>query len=403
MIFIVSAPMMFFAAGCLTAWPGKPAILAACCPARCRATDLITAIKGLAYGGLTLPGCEKYLSQALHLLERELPRQIMPDGGHVERNPSTHMAVLRHLIDLRTALRAARFEAPESLFHAIDRMTPMLRFYRHGDHGLALFNGGREEEAVLIDTVFGQADARGRPLKSAPHTGFERLLAGRTLVLMDTGRPPPPGDDAQAHAGTLSFELSIGRERMIVNCGANPAGDPRWQRALAATNAHSTLTIDDTNSSELLAHGGFGRRPAKVICERMEAEGASLVEASHDGYARNFGLTHQRRLFLGDSGEDLRGEDILIAAAGQRHKSRPFTIRFHLHPAAEAALVEGTNAALITLPSGIVWRLFTNGGALSLEDSIYWGHGEEPLPTPPNYHYRHHRAGTHHGEVGFAA
>jgi uncharacterized heparinase superfamily protein len=354
--------------------------LARILPGALQGADLITAIKGLAYGGLTLPGCEAYLNQALRLLEHELGRQIMPDGGHIARNPSSHMIVLRHLIDLRTALRMARFEAPESLVHAIDRMTPMLRFYRHGDNGLSLFNGGHEEEAVLIDTVFGQAEARGRPLKSAPHTGFERLLAGRTLVLMDTGGPPPTGYDGEAHAGTLSFELSIGRERMIVNCGTNMAGDPRWQRALAGTTAHSTLTIDETNSSEIKPDGSFGRRPGKVICERMEAEGAALVEASHDGYKANFGIIHQRRLFLGDSGEDLRGEDILTAtpdaAAGY-----PFTIRFHLHPAVTVSMTPEGNAALLHLPSGIVWRLLTNAGTLTIEDSIYMGHGDEAYPT----------------------
>ena len=45
--------------------------------------------------GLCLPGCEKALGQALRLLDRELPAQVLPDGGHIERNPERHMLVLR--------------------------------------------------------------------------------------------------------------------------------------------------------------------------------------------------------------------------------------------------------------------------------------------------------------------
>ncbi|MFX8637176.1 hypothetical protein ABTM28_20640, partial [Acinetobacter baumannii] len=86
----------------------------------------------------------------------------------------------------RSTFRTARADLPESLPGIIERMTPGVRFFRHGDGGLALFNGGQELEPVLIDAVLTQADARGRPLKSAPHSGFERILAGRALLLMDT-------------------------------------------------------------------------------------------------------------------------------------------------------------------------------------------------------------------------
>ena len=296
-------------------------------PGSLQGAALLSAVRGLAFGGLCLPGCEKALSQALRLLDRELPAQVLPDGGHVERNPERHMLVLRHLIDIRTVLRAARHEVPEVLQHAIDRMTPALRFFRHGDGGLSLFNGGREADPAMTDTVLAQSDARGRPLKSAPHCGFERMLAGRTTLVMDTGKAPPPGLDTDAHAGTLSFELTVGRERLIVNCGSHPSRFGPWRGALAATAAHSTLAVAETNSAEVLEQGGLGRRPGRITCERIEGDGATLVEATHDGYVRAFGLVHRRRLYLADNGDDLRGEDTLEGPAGT-----PFALRFHLHP-----------------------------------------------------------------------
>lgn len=344
--------------------------------------DLIVALKGLVYSAVCLGGRTSDADDVLKLLIRELPQQILPDGGHIERCPAAQLEALRHLIDIRAVLRVARGDVPEALQHAIDRMTPALRFFRHGDGGLALFNGGREGDPALIDTVLTQADARGRPLKSATHTGFERLIAGRTLALMDVGVPAAAGADAAAAAGTLALEVSVGKERLIVNCGAHPSQTGAWRQALAATAAHSTVIVADTNSSEVLSEGGLGRRPGLVTCERQELEaGAVLVVATHDGYAHNLGLLHRRRVYLADSGEDLRGEDTLEPVLGRQPPPQPFAVRFHLHPAATATLAESGGAALLRLASGAVWRLHARGGDVTIQESVYMGQGEEPRPS----------------------
>ncbi len=358
--------------------------LARTLPGRLDGAPLLVALKGLFYGLLCLPGAETRLEPAHKLLADTLKAQILPDGGHVQRSPATQLDLLRHLIDLRAVMRAAKAEVPEPLQHAIDRMAPALRFFRHGDGGLALFNGTREGEPVLVDTALAQADAPGRPLKSARHCGFERVQAGRTLILMDVGAPPPAVLDRGAHAGTLSFELSVGRERMIVNCGSmaglepapNGAQAAAWGLALRGTAAHSTVIAEETNSSEAVGEGGLGRRPAKVTVERQEEEGAVLIEASHDGYRRPFGLTHHRRLFVSVGGDDIRGEDRLEGG-----RERSFAVRFHLHPSVQVSAVQGGAAALLRLGGGGGWRLRASGAALTIEESVYCGTGGDMRRT----------------------
>jgi uncharacterized heparinase superfamily protein len=350
-------------------------------PGRLDGHDLLTALFGMAHGGISLPGQSRLLAEAMRQLDRELSRQVLADGGHVERNPSVQLAVLRQLIDLRGALRAGRYAVPEFVQHTIDRMTPALRFFRHCDGGLALFNGGREEDPAVVDAVLGQADARGRPLKSALHVGFERLIAGRTLLLMDVGRPPAPGIDAEAHAGTLSIEVSVGKERLIVNCGAHPAESDAWHAAMAATAAHSTVTIAETNSSEVLEGGGIGRRPTHVGCEREETEGAALVVGSHNGYAPGYGFLHRRRVYLADNGDDLRGEDVIEPVLGLEPVPQTFVVRFHLHPDVRIEMTGNGDQALLHLPSGQSWRLRAAGGTIEVAGSVYCGWGDEPRRT----------------------
>ena len=344
--------------------------LARALPGDLGGAPLLLAIKGLLATGLCLPGGDGRFAQAEKLLFEELPRQILADGCHIERCPSVHAMILEALIDIRALYKTARVEMPPALQHAIDHMTPALRFYRHGDGRLALFNGSDEGEALMIDTVLTQADARGRPLRHAAQAGFDRVTMGRTVVIADTGGPAPAGFDRTAHAGIGSFEMSIGRERFIVNCGHSGTG--ALQSALAGTAAHSTLAVADTNQMQIAATGGVKRRPRTVESRREDQPEGSLIEVSHDGYA-DLGLVHRRRLFLRDGGDDFRGEDTLVGSAVQ-----PFAIRFHLHPDVHASVIQNGRNALLRLGDNTGWRLRSDSEAITLVDSIYFGGGSAP-------------------------
>jgi len=341
--------------------------LAAALPAEEMDGRALTALKGLIAASISFPDHAGYLTRALRFLPQELERQVLPDGGHVERSPGAHLEALRNLIEIRALLHLAGTPPPAALGASIDLMGAALRMLRHSDGSLALFNGTRDEPAPLLDMVLAQTGRIGRGGPSVlPEMGFHRLQAGGTTLIVDAGAPPPPGLDRLSHAGTLSFEMSVNRTRVIVNCGAMPVGGGAWADAARATAAHSTLVIADTSSSELRA-GGLGRRPERVTAERQEANGAHWLEASHDGWLKPFGAVHRRRLYVGESGEDIRGEDAVEAPNGQ-----PFTVRFHLHPAISANLQQDGEGVLLRLPgSGGGWRLRAEGARLSLEESVY--------------------------------
>ena len=327
----------------------------------------IAALKGLVFAALCLPGDERRLAQALRLLEHEIDCQVLADGGHAARSPSVQLGVFRDLVEVRGVLAAAHQPVPDPLQHAIDRMAPMLRFFRHGDGGLALFNDSSEEDPALIDVALALGDAAGMAPASAPHSGFERLAARRTLVIADVGAPTAPAA-AHAHGGTLSFEMSVGKQRIIVNCGAHRGSDEVWRDAMRATAAHSTAAIDDADSLELDDAGGYLNRPERVVASRLEDDTATWVDASHDGFRPAFGVTHRRRLYLTADGDNLRGEDTISGRGSGR-----FTIRFHLHPGVQASLVADGTGALLRLPGGEGWRMRSAGAMLVIAESVYLG------------------------------
>lgn len=345
-------------------------------PGSQRGVQRLLLIKAAIYGAVALPNSAARLERAMGLLDQELRRQIHPDGGHIERSPSAQLTVLRILVDIRACLTAGRKEIPTALQGAIDRMAPALRAMRHADGSLIAFNGAAGEEVWLVDAVLTQADAPGRAPDELRYTGFQRMRAGRTLIVVDTGAPPPEGFDRTAHAGTLSFEMDVGKERLVMNCGAHPLETGPWVQVQRATAAHTTVTVGDTNSSELKSGGGIGRRIRHVTSARESVNGAVLVDASHDGYQAPFGLIHRRRLFLSPDGHDLRGEDSLTGAGGCG-----FVSRFHLHPEVRASLVGKDNAVLMRLASGGGWRFQASGGTVALAESICLGRGGEVRRT----------------------
>jgi uncharacterized heparinase superfamily protein len=328
------------------------------------------AIKGLIYGGVCLPGFESILDDGLSRLEKLTTKQILPDGGHISRNPSIMFQLLRLFIDLRSILIAGQIEAPEHLQNVIDRMGPILRGLRLGDGGMALFNGGATESSDSINQTFIQAGTKTKAINNAPHTGYQRMVAKRTVILIDAGKPPPPPFNGHAHAAPLSFELSIGKERLIVNCGSFTGADPAWHNALRATAAHSLMTVNDTNAIEMTPQDGLLSKNVQVDYARQESEGNIWLETSHNCYKKRFNITHKRRLYLAADGDDIRGDDELTGAV-----AGTYAIRFHFHPDVRASLVQDGSAILMRLKSGTGWRLRVNGGVLSLDDSIYLGDG----------------------------
>ena len=325
-----------------------------------------TVLKGLICGAMCLPTSSKRRSFLINKLEREIDRQILEDGGHKSRCPSTHHFVLRRLIEIRSILAGCSFPVPAKLNNAIGSMAPALRFFRHQDGGLSLFNGSQSENAEVVDRTLIKADSRGQPPASLPTAGFERFLSGRILALMDTGGPPPAGFDDLAHAGPLSLEISIGRERLVTNCGAISDGADKWRNVQRTTAAHSTLSLENRNSIELISAGGIGKRRSDVSILRDDDDENFICTTTHNGYAGILGTTHSRVIKLSKHSEQLDGIDQLFGRAGQR-----FDIRFHLHPTVSASIMQNGNSAILKLPKGGGWQFNSVGADLSLEDSIF--------------------------------
>ena len=345
----------------------------------------------LAELGLCAQGMPKLTRRGTKLLVDELKAQILPDGGHIGRNPQMIVDLLLDLLPLRQAYAARGASAPQMLLNVIDRMMPMLRLFRHGDGSMALFNGMGPTAAHALATVLAYDDVRALPLMHAPNSGYERLEAGETIIVADVGAPPPAPFSCDAHAGVLSFEMSSGAQRVIVNCGVPNNARAALRDAARSTAAHTALVVNDASTCRFATGAGLDRwvagqviaGPRKVDARRIEDHNAMEIEAAHDGYDQRFGLIHSRRLTLGADGRRIEGEDRLIPTArrvpgaGQAE----YALRFHLHPSVRPDVVGAGDTVALTLQDGQVWLFRASGLPVALEESIFLGGREGPRNT----------------------
>jgi uncharacterized heparinase superfamily protein len=327
----------------------------------------------LALAGTVTADQPRVARWALSALGDAVATEVLPDGGHASRSPEALVETLTVLVPVREALIRRQQPVPRGLREAIDRMMTMLRFFRHGDGGLAHFHGTGHLPAATVDAVLAYDDVRGTAPANARHSGFQRIQAGATVVLVDTGRVPPPAYSASAAASALAIEISHGTERLVVNCGALGRARANWAEAARATAAHSTLVVGDTSSARVLDFFGLERVLGPVLHggpRTMDMErGPLALRALHDGYRDTFGLTHERRLMLSEDGLWLEGEDRIVGQ--DRLDGTPFAIRFHLGAGAKVRLERSRRRALLTLPDGAIWVFGVDEGpSMALEDSV---------------------------------
>lgn len=346
----------------------------------------------LCYTALCLANQASHIRSASKKLSDELQRQILPDGGHISRNPGALIELLIDLLPLRQTFAARNIAPPPALLNAIDRMMPMLRFFRHGDGNFALFNGMSATSSDLLATLLAYDDTHGAPMANMPHTGFQRLDAGQTTVIIDTGPPPPAGVSHDAHAGCLSFELSSGISRIVTNCGMPTTGRDNWRPFARGTAAHSTLTYHDTSSCQFvemsamkrLLHGSpVTSGPVEVESYREVVQNGTLLTASHDGYLAKFGAIHRRVLMIANDGARIDGEDTLSPPQGGRFKGSDadFALRFHLHPAVKASRLSDARGVMLVLPNRDVWTFEALDDKVDLEDSVFLAGNDGPRRT----------------------
>ncbi|MEO0328608.1 MAG: heparinase II/III family protein [Pseudomonadota bacterium] len=343
----------------------------------------------LTYASICLSGQTEILNFASSCLEEELKEQFPEDGGHISRDPQFIIEILALLLPLRESFISLSMEPPSELGYAIERLYFALRFFRMGDGNLARFNGSGITESDLLATLFRYNDVDKTEPVNGSNSGYERIQMRSSILIMDCDRPPRGELSTLAHAGCLSFELSSENECLIVNAGTPVVANHGSQALWRTTAAHSTAVFSETSqckfeypgtNNSLLGNQIFSAN-LKSEKTRHETESEHTVTASHQGYVREFGARHERKIAMSDEGDLIVGNDWFTGPdKGElRYTTKDqVTIHFHLHPDIRVMKSTQENALVIETRSGQQWQFYCPEVEPTLEESIYFANLSGP-------------------------
>lgn len=332
---------------------------------------LIKNIRALYWCGRFFAGetGRKATRTANKLLARELDQQILPDGFHFELSPAYHCQVVADLLD------CWRLMAPGGLRAKLEgKLAPMAQVasnFTHPDGLISLFNDGGLHMAVscsalkdAYETLLGPWP-QALPASQYRTAGFFLKRTFDLFLAYDAGRLGPDGLPAHAHGDIFSFELSLEKQRIIVDTGVFEYNAGARRVHSRATAAHNTLTLDDQDQGEFWSAFRLGRRPSVTVNSICIASGNWMVDAQHDGYAHLDGSpVHRRIVTINDDGV-IKVLDRISGGRGQRAVSRLL-----LHPLVE---IDHRHCGNILLRSGPAQlRLDAGAARVSVQDRPWW-------------------------------
>ena len=358
----------------------------------------LVSLMALVYAGLCIAEQQAVVERYTRPLCKELERQILPDGGHISRNPEALVELLLDLLPLKQCFVARDRPPPKELTDAIERIMPMLRFFRTCDGTLTRFNGAGPTPTDALATALAYDDVKGAPVRYAANSAYARLECGSTLFICDIGPTPAASLSMTAHAGFLSFEMSSGNAPMIVNCGTPSVDHDEWRPFSRSTPAHSTLTFEDVSSGEFGTSGTNGALPTvdapllgpanaqATLSDQVDSTDNIRIRGSHDGYLERFGVTHARQMLIAPNGLLISAEDKLSAPQGLKSPDEnliagDYAVRFHLHPSVRAELGSDGQSVELRLKNGEAWRITSNAPETTLEQSFFLADARGPQST----------------------
>ena len=351
-------------------------------PARAAERATAAAVAGAALGG---PAGERLLARALRRLDDALAATVTTDGGHASRSPQAALELYFDLSTLDEALSQIGVAPPAAMARSLAQLAEAVRFFTLADGRLAAFQGGGALSPAYVAAARAEDDAGPAPPPPS-RNGYHRLEGRALQVVADAAAPAAGPWGVSACGQPLALEVLAGGKRLIVGAGWSPGAEA--SAALRLVDGGSTLAVADAACGAPL--GGFAAEvlgPRLVAAyevdeaRRHEADGAVWLETAHDGWARRFGLRHERRLYLDVATDELRGEDRLVplsepgAAEGRRFI--PFVVRFHLHPQV-SALVAGDRTSVLLKVAGqeTGWWLRSDAADAALRASVHQQDGE---------------------------
>jgi uncharacterized heparinase superfamily protein len=262
--------------------------------------------KALIYAGIYLEGKEasEWLKTGLDIYTKELDEQILQDGGNFELTPMYHVIMLVDLLDLINLWTAYPNKVSATVVdktkQVIAKMIGWLKIMSHNDGEISFFNDSAFGIAPKTSIVLEYAAKLGiyTPLVDVvsseilrlydlQNSGYGAVKSDEYSLIADLAQVGPSYQPGHAHADTLSYEFSLGNQRVFVNSGISEYGLNEERLRQRKTAAHNTVVVNNLDSSQVWS----GFRVAKRACVLNRivnpiVNNSARFSAEHNGFKK---------------------------------------------------------------------------------------------------------------------
>jgi len=329
--------------------------------------DRMYALLGMMAGRICLTTVKDEIDDIIEKVIEETDNIFNVDGMHISRKPHIHFEILKIIIEIQYLGKSSSIQYRDKYDQIINKVTSCSKMLQHTDGSVVNFNGGSKFSKGLISQLISKSNSTIKSYNGITKDGFSRMNLKSTSIFFDTGNPNNKSENW--HAGTLSFELSYGKNLIVVNNGFMNT-ETKWTKALRGTSAHSTIAIDGKNSSNLDNHKKEGRIAHTTNKIFEKTKDGFFASALHNGYFASHGIYHKRKIMLHENGNKITGKDELIYSGAPGAIPLEAELRFHLSPNLKPAAVLSGDI-LLRLKNGSGWSFKTKESSVSLQESIF--------------------------------
>ena len=330
--------------------------------------------KALVFAGLFFKGKEadNWYQTGLTIIEKELFEQVLDDGGNFELSPMYHSIFLEDLLDLVNIHHTYDKEVLREIEEKIPLMISWLKAMCHPDGGVSFFNDTAFDVAPSLNELLEYSNRlnlkkiskKSKQFIHLKDSGYIRVERKNLVAIIDVAHIGPDYIPGHGHADVLSFELSIFGKRAIVNSGTSLYGISDERHKQRSTLSHSTVVIDEQNSSEVWSGFRVGRRANLLNIQTKNNKNNTKVLASHDGYKRLQGSPiHKREWSFFDN-------QIIIKDSITGKKSHRVSSMLPLHPEVLITDIK-KNSVQLEVNGKSVKIVFDGVGKLKISPSKY--------------------------------
>ncbi|WP_380058853.1 heparinase II/III family protein (plasmid) [Falsihalocynthiibacter sp. SS001] len=349
-----------------------------------------------------IPGANP--AAALAELNEEMLRQITEDGVGAEQSPSYTCFTIEWYLLIRSVAETVGDTVDARVSERLRAAARHLRWMMDADgnvprigdddEGRVIISGTDEKDYVTqilaslakccpefappsarahLRQVWMGAQSGGKAPQGAAffdvggYSVLRHKIAGRqSMIAMDHGPLGYLSIAAHGHADALAVWWHVDGQPVFVDAGTylyHSGGT--WRDKFRGTAVHNTLCLAGQNQSKIAGPFNWSRRATATRIPMARTTGGLCIEAEQDGYLRDIGVRHRRKLAL-DVPNGYLIQDRLIGRAS----SVEGMLTYVLHP--DIAVHLTANGALELSHAGRKFaRISLEGYAFSLEKIPY--------------------------------